>query len=507
MSDACTPHNVGGKLAGLLESAGIELEAGTVEILDLSGQSHYHNGANRAGNDIDRQVPTEAGEKTKSHWEHIDNIVLGGGAKMIGRIITDQRNPSGILGEELVGQVSKFVTDHYRNVYSKIADDAGLKAAKSEFKKGIKKIFAGVDTSSLSEAKKGYFLEYQRYYEREGGELYSSAHETGAGEGFRNLVTNQIQNSLTVIMGNPLEVGMKLPALYDIHTLPALGEWIKSGAFNPFKKLPELEELGVYGFERLDDAPKNFFEKIDRNWEGLIRLTDVPTKNLVYLAGKSKGGEEQGLKAIQEVLFSMRLGDMPRQRWYSSGRGETRLISYTVNTIKLHTGLYTSLLSPKSTTAQRASAFKAIAVMNGVGVAIGGAAAVFPMPIQDAIVAAYPDSEEFFETNRTPLTGLIQTGGVGRMGVAFDIGARKFQKAAKYSKSATEAFQAGDFNSFAIDAGLATAAGFFSFTKSPLGDAQVQKAFYLARDIAKDELDGDLGEEFQKDFFPFAASK
>lgn len=507
MPNACTPNNIVGKLTGMMESSGIEIEAGTVEILDTSGQAQYHRVANRAGNDLDNAAGTEDSKKVKKFWQHLDDKILGSGLQLAGRILTDQRNPSGILGKDVTQPVIDFTTEHYKTVFRKATDEASIKAAQRQYQAGIKEVFDGIDTSKLRESQKGFFQEYRRYYERDGGDLYSGGTTTGIGEAVNNLGGNLIRNNLNVVVGNPLEVAIKLPALYDVHVFPGLAQFISKTKGNIWKRLPELEEAGVYGFEHaVEDTSGNLWQKLNKRWDGLITLTDVPTKNLVYLTGAANGGEKEGLKAVQDTLFSMRLGDTPRQRWGKAGKGETRLVGYTINTIKLHASMFESLLNPASTAGQRAAALRSIGVMYGMTGVIGGPAALIPKPLEDALVKVNPDLKETLDEHKTPFANLVQIGNVGQVGVLYDATKRSVQKAGTLWNSGVKAARNGDWNGFYLDAGFAVAK-YFMFTKSFLGDSQIQKAADLGRDIARDDLESDLWTEARERFLPFTKSR
>lgn len=526
MPKACTSENVVGELAGLLESAGITPEAGALDALGASGKNYYNKTVTKNGDDLDVLHPSPFSEKVKSFWER--NPLTGDLKPLIGKIITDARNPSGILGEKTLEPVLKFHQDHFKNVYSKIGSDSDYITAIKAYKKGIKEALKAVDTSGFNESQKGYFEKYKQFYKK-GGEFYPTETEgTGINQALNNLVTNQIQNSLAVLLGNPLEVAIKLPALYGDNAFKGLGEYITRGA--ALKKLPELVEAGVYGVKWLDAAETKWYEKLNRRWEGLIQFTDIPTKNAAYLAGKAKGGHEEGLKAVQDVMFTPRFGDLPSQRWGSAGRNESKLLTYTVNTAKMHFSLWRQLLHKQSNMKSRLQAGAGLAWMHGVAFGIGGTGAFitdeqlkfirqyapeaadvleeYKEPFLNKVIAAVsPEIGNFLEENDLSLGGLVQSQGINRVFVAGSIMERKIQKASKMMGKAFESLQNGDHLGFAVDAGLSFVTGVLSFTKSGLGDAQVQKLLYLGRDMMKDELDGPLGDELIEDFAPWAKPK
>ena len=45
------------------------------------------------------------------------------------------------------------------------------------------------------------------------------------------------------------------------------------------------------------------------------------------------------------------------------------------------------------------------------------------------------------------------------------------------------------------------------FTPSLFGDAQIQKAMTIARDMVLDDMDRDFGEELQKQYLPFTVNE
>ena len=471
MKNVCNFNNVMGNLLGMRESEGLPVTMDHLNQLDASGKARYNDTVTQHGADVFDEAPVHKSDNealaSASQW-------LSGDAKNVAKhVLQDYRNPSGLFGEERVKSVIDFITEHY-------AEYGNSPEGRKAYMDDIGLVFDDIDTSDLSPSLQDAWNKYQRFYES-GGELYSLNQRSGIEKGLNNLTGNVIKSSPTVIMGNVLEGITKLPTLYPKTFLPAMAEASKQGLF---KKIPELEKKGVYGL--------NYGGEQSEGWSGLIGLTDIPLKNIAYYAGKLAG--QDGAKAVQNVAFTPRFGDLPGVYYSSGGRLATQLLGYTINTYKM----YASLLAE----AKRGNPAPLITYHALSGLVGGGLAAGLPSVAESVITGIAPETQEWFDENKGPLAKLVQPGNISRLGVSLDIANRQGKAIVKNLQNGRNKLADGDSGGVLdlADAGLAA----MSFSSSPVGDLNIQKALRIAKEVAQGELDfEDVPDEAVDKYLPY----
>lgn len=477
-SKACTVDNVIGKLLSVRETKGLPIGFDVLDELDNGGKASLVNHQT----EIKAAVLDDAGgdEALKSkEWkggEETTQIAKG--------VISDQRNPSGLFGEDRVKPVIDFVTDHFQSNY----DDIG--AGKSQYKKGIKSVFDSIDTSDLTKAQQIAWDKYRRFYEN-GGELYSAQRgglKTSIEKGVGNLTSNVIKTSDSVLIGNILEGTTKLPTLYGDTFIPAIAEAWQRGLF---KKLPELERLGVYGHfqpEKTTGGPKGL-KGLLTGWDGLIGTTDIPLKNISYFAGELADGD--GLKAVQRVAFTPRFGDLPAQYYTEGGKSLVSLLSYTVNSYKMYLDIWRQAMKGNM------RPLMTYHLMTGV-IGAGAAAAAgepgkgwfdgVPAPLLWIIGAVVPGGQEYINEHQGPIAKLIQPGYIASLGINASIATRQFGKLGKNLLTIQAYQQDGDYAGAALEA-ADLGFNFLPFGNSVLGDINIQKALRIGKEVVAGEIE------------------
>ncbi len=452
---------------------------GAIEGLNRDGRGAFFDAENAHGAAVEAASrPTTPEQRTKVDS---DRSVLTKVARwannpeeLVKGIITDARNPSGVLGEQTVKPVIDFITQHYER------NRNDLKAGRASYMSGIRDVFENLKVDHLTDAQYDYFQRYRKHYEH-GGELYSANPQTALSKGFSNLTGNIIKSSPNVILGNVMEGVVKLPTLYPKTALEGLADAFQYG----LKRVPEIENRGGYGFN---------YQGQEDSWAGLIGLTDVPLKNALYFAAKRAG--EDGLQGIQKGAFTPRLGDLPSLYYDGFGRASVSLLGYTIGTYKMYSSLFQE--------AKKGNLLPLVTYHVMAGLVGGGVAAGLPKPIEELVKAVAPDSEEFFENNKGPMAKLVQPGGIDRLGVQFEIGKRQGERFLKAGGKSLESFRDGDLGGAVMngaDAGLYASA----FANIPfVSDINAQKVFRMGRDVATGELElEDVPERSAKDLAPF----
>lgn len=452
-SNACTADNVIGKLISMRDANGHGVGLNVLSEIDNGGKASMVNHQNQLKAEVLDEAGGDETFKSPTWWGGPEILDLSKG------VVSDQRNPSGLFGEDMVKPVIDFVTDHHANNY----EDLG--AARGDYMSGIRDVFDSIDTSQLSEAQQKAWGKFQRYYES-GGELYNRQGQNSTGQkAVSNLTTNIIKSSPRVIIGNVLEGTIKLPTLYPKTFMQGMAQAVQQGIF---KEHPDLKAKGIYG---------QFIagEKLG-SWEGLIGLTDVPLKNIAYFAGELADGD--GAKAVQRVAFTPRFGDLPAQYYSQGGKGMVTLLSYTVNSYKMYSSLWQEAMSGN---------LQPLVTYHALTALIGGAASGIPAPVIGLIETVFPDSQQWFEENQNSLSSMIQPGNIRGIGVGYDIANRQAQTIAKNIDSISYKSQNGDYTGAALDS-AETLLGLTAFTGSPVGDLNFQKVIRLSKDVATGEL-------------------
>lgn len=461
MKDACNFDNVMGKLLGMRETEGLPVDMSLLDEVDNGGKAHYNDIVTQWGSEIFDEAPAHQGDaealKGAASW------LKGDSARVAKDVFRSLRNPSGLFGEERIKPVIDFITRHHEEHAGNLAE------GRQDYFDEIGYILDEIDTSDMSPSLQEGWNEYRRFYEN-GGELYGEHEYSPIGKAFSNLTHNVIKSSPTVVLGNVLEGAVKLPTLYPKTFMPAIGEALKAGDGNIFKKIPELARKGIYDMNEVGD-------KLGV-WDGIIGLTDIPLKNIAYFAGKLADGD--GWKGVQRVAFVNRFGDMPSVYYSGGGRAAVKFLSYTINSYKMYASLWGAL---KQGNPAPLLTYHALAGLFG-----GGLAAGLPMGFEEIIKAAAPDTEEWFEENKGPLAKVIQPGNITRLGVGYDIASKQLQGFGRNVESGMEAMREGEFG----NAGLETADALLrlmTFTSSPVGDLNLQKILRIGKDVAQEELE------------------
>jgi hypothetical protein len=477
MKDACTPSNVLGRMLGFRETDGLPVTMEHLSAIDDSGKAHFNDVVNQWGSEVFDDALPKASDNAAlkaANW-------LSGDSKHIAKkTLQDFRNPSGLFGEEMIKPVTDFITEHHQMHFDDIA------SGRQDYLDEIGNVFDDIDTSGLGPTLQDAWNKYRNFYE-EGGELYTLNQRSGLEQGMSNLAGNVIKSNPTVILGNVLEGAIKLPTLYPKTFLQAIAEAQKNGGL--FKEIPELAEKGVYGI--------NYAGEEKDAWRGLIGLTDTPLKNIAYYAGELADGN--GTRAVQKVAFTPRFGDLPPIYYGTGGRAAVQFLGYTINTYKMYASLFQE--AKKGNIAPLVT-YHALASLMG-----GGAAAGIPMLGEGLIESVFPDSKDWFEQNKGPLAKLVQPGNINKIGIGYDIANRQIRGGMKNWGSAMENFQSGETVNGIMDladVGLNA----LTFSSSPVGDLNVQKALRIAKDVAKGELDAsDIPGEVQEKYLPFTKAE
>ncbi len=475
-SQGCTPDNAMGAFISMLENMGKELDPSYVtNKLDDGGKASYVKRDNMLDAQVyNESVGDEPGLANVKTW-------TGDPGNAVKKISMELRNPSGLVGEDRIAANISFQAEHF----GKYGSD--LNAGKKEYFDRIDGILDSLPTNGLTDSQKAFLEHRYKPFYRSGGEFYGKAADRGTvTKAVSNLTGNVIKSSPTVIVGNVFEGAVKLPTLYPESFMQGIAKASERGLF---KMDPELAKQGVYGVVETGDL-------LGRQ-KSLIGLTDVPLKNIAYWAGELRDGAGGGSRAVQNVAFIPRFGDLPAVYHSTGGRLAVQFLGYTINTYKMYGQMWKDLFTPGKTQ----QALQSLATFHAMTGLIGGVGAMLPEPIEATVKSAFPETEQFFEDNKTMLANLIQPGNIDNVGIGFNIASSQVQRAERGIQKGVNKISQGDplaVLDFA-EAGLAAA----MFGNGIVGDAQLQRMFRTAKKIATDEIPLDDTEAIAEEVVPF----
>lgn len=489
MNDACNPNNAAGKLAGILDAGGIETSEASINMLDDNARKLYHKlrsegssdaltaGAENVSSKVDEVIEsvTEADKSVKDH-------IRGG--------VMDIMKPADIMPDHVTGPVfeylDKFFAENYNNMHS----------ARSAYRSGINSVLDSVSPSidTLDPAIRGQAAHWMRDL-KDGYPFYGKS-GTIWDKARNSAVSNVLDFSGTVLLGNPLEMIVKAPALYGIKpTLRGLIEYAKETKFNPLAKIPELEKAGVYGMDR--GASKipiigSLLNAYNKAAETTMAFTDRPLKNLAYSIGKLDGGS--GVEAVEKIAFKNRWGNDPRLG--RSSKDAITLMNYTMNTYHMMGGMAKGLMTP----GKRIEAARQLAMWTVITGGIGGQAALIPAPVA-AILKNNDDYKAWEKANINIAGKLIRPGGI-TFGVGAELINRAFESWQRGVNKGTQKWESGDPQGALLDYADGGLSIMTILGRNPLGNSRIQKAARNTRDLFEGDLDGDYLQKNAEAFLP-----
>lgn len=476
-NNACNPHNVVAKLAGVFDAGGIETTEGAINVLDDNAKALFHQIKARSSS---QALQASAPKAAKTADDIIDSIVESEEMPSIKERVRgglmDLLKPADFLPEDVTGPVFSFLDDFFARNYQ------NLKAARNEYNTGIRQVLNEISDAveNLDEATKGQAAHWMRDL-REGYPFYGK-NGTIWDKVRGNLVSNVLDFSGTVLLGNPLELIVKAPAIYGFRpTFNGLIQLTKETKFNLWAKVPELESAGVYGMKipkgkgvlaSLQHAYNTLNDKI-------MAVTDRPLKNLAYYTGKAKGGS--GTEAVEKIAFKNRWGNDPRIG--RKNRDAVTLMNYTFNTYYMLAGMAKGLATP----GKRAESLRQLAMWTALTSMIGGPAAVIPAPLS-AILRANDGYKEWEDANINMFGKLARPGGI-TLGLGTELFNRAGEAWNRGMKRSVKKFSEGDTTGGMLDLGEAGMAVSAILMRSPLGNLRVQKLFRNTRDLFENDID------------------
>ena len=474
----CTPHNAAAKLAGVMDAGGIELTEGALNVLDDNGKMLYH------------AIRNKGGSETLSYHtatQDVDDVVTGiieshdelTTMQAIRSNVMHAMKPADFLPQDVTEPVFNFLNDFYAK------NHGNMNAARGQYFGSIKQLIKEVQPAvdKLEPAAKGEAAHWMRDL-REGYPFYGQG-KTFIGGMVSNSVKNVLDFSGTVFLGNPIEFIVKAPSVYGIRpTFDGLIELTKTTKGNYWAKIPELEELGVYGYEppaKASNAIKAAYGKLA---DGAMAVSDRPFKNWAYATGKAKAGsKEGGLEAVEQIMFKNRFGNDPRIA--RKNADAVTLMNYTLNTYHMLGGMARGL----AVHGKRAESARQLAMWTALTAGIGGPAALIPAPLS-ALFGNIDGYKEWEAANINTAGKLMRPGGI-TFGVGYELVSRAMDAWNRGLKHGIDKLEDGDTTGALLDFGDAGVSLSTVLWRSPFGNVRAQRAGRNTRDLFEGDVDNE----------------
>jgi hypothetical protein len=490
-NDACNPHNAVAKMAGVFDAGGIETTEGALNRLDDNAKTLFHQIRSQSSAQALQKTSPKAAKTAEEIIEDVtdENADKGTIIERVKGGLLDVMKPADFLPEDVTGPVFEYLDNFF------VANHQDMVGARKSYSAGIRKVLNEISETvdGLSPEAKGQAAHWMRDL-REGYPFYGKS-GTILNNMTSNVVSNALDFSTNVLLGNPLEIIIKAPAVYGIRpTFNGLGMLAKETKGNLWATIPELEQAGVYGMEMPKGKGKiaslqNAYNYIN---EKVMNVTDRPLKNWAYYTGKAQNGN--GMEAVEKIAFKNRWGNDARLG--RSNRDAVTLMNYTFNTYYMFGGMAKNIITP----GKRAEGLRQFGMWAGLTSLIGGPAAVIPAPLAE-VLKQNAEYAEFEKNYLFPTGKLIRPGGV-TFGVGYEMVNRAgdvwFRGLKKGAEKLSKDDPQGAMLDFA-DGGLGAAT---VFTRSPLGNLRVQKVLRNTRDLYEGDLDGDYLQKNAEAVFP-----
>jgi len=473
MTDACTPDNVIGKLAGMMDSGGVIATDGAVDKLDKSGKSLYHNTRSKGGSESLEDGNQHLSDTFDNFLDdHIVPITEHSPLNIRG-VLTHGLKPTDYLPESVTTPILDYVDSFaYANM-------SRLGSAKGEYRNGLRKVIKGIDLESLPASLQGEAKHWFRDLE-EGYPFYGKQGNILTWV-ISNVTANNVDFSGNILAGNPFELIVKLPTVYGVRGAgKAVVKALEETDGNLWAKIPELEAKGYYGFP---DQPTNnpvikASQAYNKLADSVMAITDRPLKNIAWAA--------KGTEGIEKIAFKNRLGNDSRITRNPLGRGILTFTNYTLGTYHLLGSMIVGLTNPQTAS----NAARGLATWAGLTMALGGQAAVIPEPLAFILKKSDPGYSDWEEQNLTPIGKLVRPGGITALGISSQMVTRAFQRFGSSVGKAAEKFSYQDYAGMGMD--LADAGLSLSTTiRNPLGNPRLQKVLRSTRELFEGEISED----------------
>jgi hypothetical protein len=301
------------------------------------------------------------------------------------------------------------VTDAVREVYRSFK--ASTKNPNmAQWRKKTTKVWDSMEKLVLENSedfKKHYIKKYFKELKEGSVEFGSETNESPFTKVVRNVVGNFVGNNPLITAYNLVEISPKglMYALGnggDVGTfIRALKQTYQQSGGQVWRRIPEFEQLGVYGkrdfaennkltktlkLEGVVDAVKGIQEKT--GVDNILDPTENFMRSIYYNMGRELYGAGNAFKALEDLSFVYEFGNIPEMLWRTSDKNALALMRFSVGMLslfgKMSYGLLNAVKNKDLASASKyGQAFLAFGVVQAIQT---GVSSVIPWP-----VAVLPD--------------------------------------------------------------------------------------------------------------------
>lgn len=477
--NSCTPENVVAKLAAVFEAGGIPTTEKAFEAMTENGKALYHQSLAKGGSEVIDAAKPELLKKTDELIDDFLETETPEGKKGLKQRISggllQVMKPEDFMPKEVTEPVFQYLDNFFSDNHNNLGQ------ARQAYKAGIRQVINEIDLDKLNPSIKGEVLHWTRdlldgypFYKKQGTFL----------EGWKsNIISNTLDFSGTILLGNPLEFLVKSPAVYGFKpTVKGVSLALKESNNNIWAKIPEVEKAGGYGIkipEKSSSSLKKAYTFIN---DKVMGITDTPLKNVAYYTGKSTDGKvSSGAQAIEKIAFKNRWGNDPRLG--RSSKDAITLMNYTMNTYHMLGGMGKAILTPS----KRIEGVRQLGTWIALTSAIGGPAAVIPAPLS-AILRSNDEYKEWEDSHLNTLGKLVRPGGI-TFGLGYELINRAGDAWQGGLKKGASKFSNGDTIGGILDLGEGGLSAMTVLSRNPLGNVRVQKLLRNTRDLFEGDID------------------
>lgn len=254
--------------------------------------------------------------------------------------------PEAVLGKDVVDQVNAVYTD-FIAAKAKFGKNQALTPSSDlrnlwlrEYAPRMRKIWGDTFLGSIREESIDFKRAYiERYFNQhiQGGQFFNFKKVGPITRLARNAVGNLVAWNPMITLLNVFEFTPKAlsyaiqqrgPVEGTAAVLKAMSTYFgkTGGAF--WKKIPELEQLGIYGAENADGLFKGT----------LLDITENPLRGLSYYVGEALQ-TGTGRQSLESIAFVNRLGNEPLIFLDHQGKDSLALMRFSIHGMKFYLGM------------------------------------------------------------------------------------------------------------------------------------------------------------------------
>lgn len=266
--------------------------------------------------------------------------------------------PEYFLGKQAVDAVNKVQMD-YLTKYGKGNRAVWDRVYKPQIQ-ALRKQFQGTENPMFADIADKYWGKHENGGQIEGLKAPKNPFSRVARQAVGNLVQwNPMITALNVFEFTPKALAYAMEQGRPDAVLKGMAAYFQKTGGKFWDKIPELDQLGVYG--------------VQEQGMSLLDLTENPLRGLAYYVGEAMA-PGQGLEALEKIAFVSRLGNEPMIFLDHAGTDTLALMRYSLSATKMYLHMLDGVRQAKP------EAFAALAAFSAMNAIQTGGASAIPAP-------------------------------------------------------------------------------------------------------------------------------